>query len=396
MKLSNLDLLCSVPLKQSGVINSSVSEEASPFQALFSELQLEKQSLKNPTLIEGGLSSDFQDFEDESVIQIDMSELADWQLITNAYEAPLMSSEQDEMMLQQSEVDVTVLSSRNIEQSEKNIEIPRFFVELPRRPITVVDLPKSPVPYPISVSLFERNKVFEGEGNRKNDLIFSDFTQDEKMEVKSIESTVLRPTKPTLDLASEGLQKELVGAPVQPVSEEVSVQLESTKNTSEVVLENELVSFSNPTEIPLDIPEDVSELEFLRHELPRVLLNPLKGSAETQGGTFRIQIFPEHLGHIDLLVTVEDGQLTAKMTTSSHLTKDVLETQLPQLRQQLTDQGVSIESLEIEWRDDRDAPDRQAQQQQPKSRQQHPFMESNQQESNETEPVPDDGFDFSV
>lgn len=395
MKLSNLDLLCSVPLKQGGVINSSVSEEASPFQTLFSELQLEQQSLKNPIRIEGELSSDFQDLE-ESLIQTELSDLADVQPIINAYKAPLMSSEQDEMKLQQAEVDVPVLGSRNIEQLEKTIEIPKFFVELPRRPITVVDLPKSPVPHPISVSLFERNKVFEGEGNRKNDLIFSDFTQVEKIEVTQIENTTLKSTKPTLELASEGLQKELVGAPVQPVSEGVSVQLESTKNTSEVVLENELVSFSKTSEIPLNIPEDVPELEFLRHELPRVLLNPIKGSADTQGGTFRIQIFPEHLGHIDLLVTVEEGQLTAKMTTSSHLTKDVLETQLPQLRQQLTDQGVSIESLEIEWRDSRDAPERQAHQQQPESRQQHPFMESNQQESNEPEPVPDDGFDFSV
>lgn len=395
MKLSNLDLLCSVPLKQGGVMNSSVSEEASPFQTLFSELQLEQQSLKNPIRIEGELSSDFQDLE-ESLIQTELSDLADVQPIINAYKAPLMSSEQDEMKLQQSEVDVPVLGSRNIEQLEKTIEIPKFFVELPRRPITVVDLPISPVPHPISVSLFERNKVFEGEGNRKNDLIFSDFTQGEKIEMNSIENTTLRSAKPTLKLVDEGLKRELVGAPVQPISEEVSVQLEPTKNTSEVVLENELVSFSKTSEIPLNIPEDVPELEFLRHELPRVLLNPIKGSADTQGGTFRIQIFPEHLGHIDLLVTVEEGQLTAKMTTSSHLTKDVLETQLPQLRQQLTDQGVSIESLEIEWRDSRDAPERQAHQQQPESRQQHTFMESNQQESNEPEPVPDDGFDFSV
>ena len=395
MKLSNLDLLCSVPLKQSGIINSSVSEEASPFQTLFSELQLDQQSLKNPIRIEGELSSDFQDLE-ESLIQTELSDLADVQPIINAYKAPLMSSEQDEMKLQQSEVDVPVLGSRNIEQLEKTIEIPKFFVELPRRPITVVDLPKSPVPHPISVSLFERNKVFEGEGNRKNDLIFSDFTQGEKIEMNPIENTTLRSAKPTLKLVDEGLKRELVGAPVQPISEEVSVQLEPTKNTSEVVLENELVSFSKTSEIPLNIPEDVPELEFLRHELPRVLLNPIKGSADTQGGTFRIQIFPEHLGHIDLLVTVEEGQLTAKMTTSSHLTKDVLETQLPQLRQQLTDQGVSIESLEIEWRDSRDAPERQAHQQQPESRQQHTFMESNQQESNEPEPVPDDGFDFSV
>lgn len=396
MKLSNLDLLCSVPVKQSGVMNSSVSEEASPFQTLFSEFQLEQQSLKNPIRMEGELSSDFQDLEEESPIQTELSNLADGQPITNAYEAPLVSSEQDEMELQQSELDFSVLGSRNIEQLEKTIEIPKFFVELPRRPITVVDLPKSPVPHPISVSLFERNKVFEGEGNRKNDLIFSDFTQGEKIEMNPIENTTLRSAKPTLKLVDEGLKRKLVGAPVQPISEEVSVQLEPTKNTSEVVLENELVSFSKTSEIPLNIPEDVPELEFLRHELPRVLLNPIKGSADTQGGTFRIQIFPEHLGHIDLLVTVEEGQLTAKMTTSSHLTKDVLETQLPQLRQQLTDQGVSIESLEIEWRDSRDAPERQAHQQQPESRQQHTFMESNQQESNEPEPVPDDGFDFSV
>ena len=393
MKLSNLDLLCSAPLKQSGASKSSNPEGISSFQALFSELQLDQRNLKDPITIEGELTSDLVEDEDEIELQIDVVVLADRETISDAKEEPIVSSEQEIIQQEHSEVDLPVVSSIHLEPVKKHIELPKVFIELPRRPITMVDLPKTPLPVPISVSLFERNQVFEGEESRKTNLNFSVSATSEKMEGSAIENSPLKTVEPT---ASVALNKELVASPIQPNAEEVSIHSEPTKKTSEVVLENELVALSKPSEFSLHIPEDVPELEFLRHELPRVLLNPLKGSVNTQGGTFRIQIFPEHLGHIDLMVTVEEGQLTAKMTTSSHLTKDVLETQLPQLRQQLTDVGVSIESLEIEWRDSRESPERQAQQQQPESRKQRSFMESNQQEPNESDLPQDDSFDFSV
>lgn len=91
------------------------------------------------------------------------------------------------------------------------------------------------------------------------------------------------------------------------------------------------------------------ELEPFRTEFTKQMLSPLKQAFESTGQTLRIQVFPENLGHIDIIVTLHEGKLQAQLTTSSVLTRDVLDMQVPQLRQALLDQGIVIDQLEIEW-----------------------------------------------
>lgn len=71
-------------------------------------------------------------------------------------------------------------------------------------------------------------------------------------------------------------------------------------------------------------------------------LSSLKGASEA-----RISLYPEHLGQVDIKLTLHNGQLTALFTTDNKLAKDMLENQMAQLRSALQAQGLQVERLEV-------------------------------------------------
>ncbi|MFC4355262.1 flagellar hook-length control protein FliK [Chryseomicrobium palamuruense] len=107
-----------------------------------------------------------------------------------------------------------------------------------------------------------------------------------------------------------------------------------------------------PNEFQQDSVEslDVTKPEFekFRFEFARNMAVPLRQAIGDGGQTLRIQVFPENLGHIDIVVSMQDGKMHAQLTASSTITKDILEMQLPQLRQSLQDQGIQVDQLDIE------------------------------------------------
>jgi flagellar hook-length control protein FliK len=67
------------------------------------------------------------------------------------------------------------------------------------------------------------------------------------------------------------------------------------------------------------------------------------------GGPTAIQITlaPEHLGKVDVRMSMQNGQLVAQFVADSLHGKDLLESQLPQLRAALQAQGLQVERLEV-------------------------------------------------
>ncbi|MFC3790883.1 flagellar hook-length control protein FliK [Paenibacillus sp. GCM10012307] len=71
-------------------------------------------------------------------------------------------------------------------------------------------------------------------------------------------------------------------------------------------------------------------------------LTSLKGISEA-----KISLFPEHLGQVNIRLTLQNGQLTALFVTDSHNAKEMLENQMSQLRAALQAQGIQVERLEV-------------------------------------------------
>ncbi|WP_217557552.1 flagellar hook-length control protein FliK [Paenibacillus sp. GbtcB18] len=61
----------------------------------------------------------------------------------------------------------------------------------------------------------------------------------------------------------------------------------------------------------------------------------------------KLSLRPQHLGTIDVVLTMQNGQLVAQFTADTALGKELLESQLAHLRQSLHSQGVQVDKMEV-------------------------------------------------
>ncbi|WP_159884394.1 flagellar hook-length control protein FliK [Paenibacillus puerhi] len=61
----------------------------------------------------------------------------------------------------------------------------------------------------------------------------------------------------------------------------------------------------------------------------------------------RISLYPQHLGHVEVKLTMHNGQLIAQFMADSLTGKEMLEGQLSQLRTSLQAQGIQVDKLEV-------------------------------------------------
>jgi len=61
----------------------------------------------------------------------------------------------------------------------------------------------------------------------------------------------------------------------------------------------------------------------------------------------KIILFPEHLGQVDIRISVQNGHIVAQFMTEHAAAKDMLDTQMAQLRTALQSQGLQVEKLEV-------------------------------------------------
>lgn len=61
----------------------------------------------------------------------------------------------------------------------------------------------------------------------------------------------------------------------------------------------------------------------------------------------KLMLFPEHLGQVDVKISMQNGVLTAVFQADNAMAKDMLENQMAQLRAALQAQGLNVEKLEV-------------------------------------------------
>ncbi|WML56336.1 flagellar hook-length control protein FliK [Neobacillus sp. PS2-9] len=103
------------------------------------------------------------------------------------------------------------------------------------------------------------------------------------------------------------------------------------------------VDTSKPENLPnklviSDFSKEVSEWisSFVR------ISNGRSGSTEA-----KFSLFPEHLGHIEINVTTQHGQISAQILTDTSVAKEVLEGQLHHLKQALQQFGLQVQKLDV-------------------------------------------------
>ncbi|OXM84671.1 flagellar hook-length control protein FliK [Paenibacillus rigui] len=61
----------------------------------------------------------------------------------------------------------------------------------------------------------------------------------------------------------------------------------------------------------------------------------------------KLSLYPQHLGQVDVKLTMQNGQLIAQFMADSVAGKEMLESQLTQLRTTLLSQGIQVQKLEV-------------------------------------------------
>lgn len=88
--------------------------------------------------------------------------------------------------------------------------------------------------------------------------------------------------------------------------------------------------------------------ENFAEDMSQFVVKSLKVSLMSGGiSEAKISLKPENLGHVDVKITMQNGQLVAHIATQTFAAKEILESQLPQLRMMLQNQGLQVEKLEV-------------------------------------------------
>ncbi|MBB6019348.1 flagellar hook-length control protein FliK [Paenibacillus sp. JGP012] len=93
--------------------------------------------------------------------------------------------------------------------------------------------------------------------------------------------------------------------------------------------------------------EPVMQASLFAKEMTKFVVNKLDVVQQKGFSEATISLRPEHLGKLDVQITLQNGQLVARFMTEHVMAKDMLEQQMMQLRSSLQSQGIQVERLEV-------------------------------------------------
>lgn len=110
----------------------------------------------------------------------------------------------------------------------------------------------------------------------------------------------------------------------------------------------------NETEEVIVRLTETSSNERKARELVRQFTTVLQKSHFSQGlqtKSMTIRLYPEHLGSLRIELTQKDGAMIARVLTSTSMAKDMLDSQIHQLRQAFVQQNIQVDKVDISFQE---------------------------------------------
>lgn len=136
-------------------------------------------------------------------------------------------------------------------------------------------------------------------------------------------------------------QPEGSGVRLEAINLEENSQV-LTVPTTDTIKAGQATGRAEPT-----VPTPTVRISNLIEELGEVLRNSFRLNRTGEGNQIKVNIFPEHLGHLDIRITELNGKIAAQIFTSSLVAKEALDLQVNQMRNSLLLQGITIDKIEI-------------------------------------------------
>jgi flagellar hook-length control protein FliK len=93
--------------------------------------------------------------------------------------------------------------------------------------------------------------------------------------------------------------------------------------------------------------QPVVHADQLVRDLSDMLVKQMQVTSERGFSEVKLTLVPEHLGHVDVKVSMQNGQIVAQFLADTAHGRELLESQLGQLRAVLQSQGLQIDKLEV-------------------------------------------------
>jgi flagellar hook-length control protein FliK len=127
----------------------------------------------------------------------------------------------------------------------------------------------------------------------------------------------------------------------------VDLPIEATTGTNSIVTIGDLQKSQQVTIVADKTPVPVLTAANFTEEMTTHVLKNMKITMSEGFSEAKLSLFPKNLGHVDVKISMHDGQLFAQFAADTLAGKQMLESQLPQLRQALLTQGLQVEKLEV-------------------------------------------------
>ncbi|SEB46796.1 flagellar hook-length control protein FliK [Paenibacillus sp. GP183] len=161
----------------------------------------------------------------------------------------------------------------------------------------------------------------------------------------------VQPVKSQLEwlAAKNAVNASYNSLPITETKQEQLPQLtaDPTASNSPILQFTDMLKAPLPTEAVVKPATQTIYAANFAQDMTEHMLKNMKITLADGISEAKLSLFPKNLGHVDVKITMHEGHLTAQFAADSLAGKQMLESQLPQLRQSLQSQGLLVEKLEV-------------------------------------------------
>lgn len=95
-------------------------------------------------------------------------------------------------------------------------------------------------------------------------------------------------------------------------------------------------------EVPASFTSEIQQADILRQVIDQIRV--LSGNDMNR---LEIQLYPQHLGKLQIQVMMKNGTMTAQITTETEMAKAAIEQQLQQLKETFREQSMKVDAVEV-------------------------------------------------
>lgn len=180
-------------------------------------------------------------------------------------------------------------------------------------------------------------------------------TADEMPEFEVVQKTEVKDSD---NVRSVEIKGEETAEETFFTSEKITIESDSAETDSdsnqfdkkdhESVARNIIHNISDAVTAAVEHTADVSEVNRVDGvDIVRQIIDSVRVNVTEKLQSLEINLNPENLGKLNLVVAAKDGIITASITTQNEAVKNAIENQITMLKEQLNNQGIKVQEVEV-------------------------------------------------